>query len=81
MGVPILQIAGALFAGRILKYAIFGYLASHAPRYLMKVKFIRKEIEEAQALQALKDAKKAALDSMNPKATSTAPADVDQAAR
>lgn len=78
MELPLLHIAGALIAGRLLKYALFAYLASHAPRYLLKVKFIRKEIEEAQSVQAAKDAAKIAEVAG---AASGAPARADQAAR
>lgn len=45
-GMPLLSIFLACWLGRMAKYALFAWLASHAPRYLMRFKGVRKEIEE-----------------------------------
>jgi len=45
-GLPLYQIALFMLGGRIIKYGVFGWLASHAPQALLRMKSVRKELEE-----------------------------------
>lgn len=47
MKVSIRDITVALLCGRIIKYGVFSWLASHAPQYLFRLKSLRKEADEA----------------------------------
>jgi membrane protein YqaA with SNARE-associated domain len=44
--VKVLPITLVLLGGRVLKYGLYAWIASHSPKLLAKFKFERKEIEE-----------------------------------
>lgn len=44
---PIAKLAIIIFAGRLIKYLVFAYLGSHAPKLLKKMWGLREEIEDA----------------------------------
>ena len=44
MGMPLSSIFISVLVGRLLKFAVLAYAASHAPRLLMKIPVLRKEI-------------------------------------
>jgi len=46
---PLSKIFIAVWIGRALKYGIFAWAATHAPRFLMRWKFIRKEVGQLEA--------------------------------
>lgn len=46
-GTPILKLTAIIFAGRLLKYLIMAYLASHSPKLLKKVWGLKDELDEA----------------------------------
>lgn len=43
---PLHHVAIALFTGRIVKYVVLGYVASHAPRLLSKLWGLKSELKE-----------------------------------
>ncbi|MES2856979.1 MAG: hypothetical protein V4692_14015, partial [Bdellovibrionota bacterium] len=43
---PVLHIGLALFTGRLMKYLVFSYVASHTPRLLSKLWGMKSELEE-----------------------------------
>jgi membrane protein YqaA with SNARE-associated domain len=44
-----LEVAISLGVGRFMKYAIYGWAAAHAPQWLARIPFLRKEIERITA--------------------------------
>lgn len=44
---PILEMAATIFAGRIIKFMIMAYIASHSPKYLKKIWGIKDELKDA----------------------------------
>lgn len=44
---PLMKLAAALFAGRILKFMIMGYLGSHSPKLLKKIWGLKDELDDA----------------------------------
>lgn len=51
-GMPLSLIFISVFAGRLVKYGLLAYFASHAPRLLGKVWFIRKELAQFDQTEA-----------------------------
>ena len=47
--IAVTEISIAIFAGKLIKFFLLSWLASHAPRLLMKVKWIQKDVEEVQS--------------------------------
>ncbi len=45
-GMPLFSIFLACWIGRLSKYALFAWLASHAPKYLLRFRGLTKEVEE-----------------------------------
>jgi hypothetical protein len=43
-GTSVTRIAGTVLAGRFLKYSLLGWLSSHAPHLLLRMKLFRKEL-------------------------------------
>lgn len=43
----LLPLAGAFFAGRLLKFTIMAYLGSHSPKYLKKMWGMKDELEDS----------------------------------
>jgi membrane protein YqaA with SNARE-associated domain len=48
--VPLWEITLSVFAGRVIKYALYAWAASHAPRYVLNIPFIKSELEQLHAL-------------------------------
>ncbi|MCB0418225.1 MAG: hypothetical protein KDD39_11270 [Bdellovibrionales bacterium] len=47
-GMPLEVILISVFVGRLVKYGILSYVASHAPRIINRLWFIRKEVQQLQ---------------------------------
>jgi membrane protein YqaA with SNARE-associated domain len=43
-GLPVMEVGAAVFAGRMARNSLYTYLASHAPRVLLRFKSINKEV-------------------------------------
>ncbi|MCB0405059.1 MAG: hypothetical protein KDD51_09750 [Bdellovibrionales bacterium] len=47
-GMPLELILASVLVGRFVKYAILSYVASHAPRLIYRLWFVRKEVQQIQ---------------------------------
>jgi membrane protein YqaA with SNARE-associated domain len=55
---PLTHLALALFIGRLLKFLLFAYIASHAPRLITRIWGLKGELEEVGVIAPPTDEKK-----------------------